>query len=134
MCLEIENFSWIGDRASAGLKPYARATKAIVESCRDLSDPPPPTPWPTVRIQRGWPSLAPANQDEIVIIGTWVCNKAVELGETLRPADGNWSRRDFQGYFNLIFQGLASAAPDVGQGKTLEELINALGPKKKEGM
>ncbi len=107
-----EGDAWFQEQAGdLIIVSWFEATKTIVQSCRDYEN---------------------AGHAELVAIGTWLHGQATGLLATLNPADRAWTGRDFHGCFNLLFQALANMAPYANQGRTVEELIQALkAPKKR---
>lgn len=80
-----------------------------------------------VRIMESCPDFDDAEQNDFVAVGTFALGYAATVTK-VSPLRRKWSFRDFHRTMVPIFQGLANAAPDAGQGRTLGELIDALPP------
>jgi len=113
-----EGDPWLRELASdIIISSWWNAMEAILRSCPDFRD-------------GAYP------EDALTIIGTWVCQQATSSVKILRGGTPDswppgWSRTGFHGYFNLMFQAIANAAPDPNQGQPIEELLRALKPAKK---
>lgn len=63
-------------------------------------------------------------QDVLHLVGRWMIVSAVHHMQRLRG--GDWSRRQLNHYFPLFFHAMAAAAPDPGEGKSVDQLRRLL--------
>ena len=105
-CTASEGLQWL--RQHAGdlmISSWWNATKSFLQSCPDAET---------------------ASYDDLRVIGWWVlCTALVPFRKT-SPTSRSEKWRSLTGTLNLLFQGLAQAAPEPGKGKSLADLVAGL--------
>ena len=105
-CTAPEGLQWL--RQHAGdlmISSWWNATNSILQSCPDSEK---------------------AYYDDLRVIGWWVLCTAVEPFRKTSPSSRSEKWRSLTGTLNLLFQGLAQAAPEPGEGKALADLVAGL--------